>query len=258
MSHRHGTRARSFQEAFDAAQTTSTSPLLHDQITTSIIEILSSTELKPAKKAKPSSRPVACCTCGPSSKCADRRCSCRRHKHQCTSCTSKRCTNSNDSNNDVNPSLVQQEEPTRPSPAQSTPSPLTQPTVTSVSDNAHARSAEADNSSNYSEFFSGSTQTLPSQFGGFPNHVYTPIDVKLVSLFDGEHLRNNDGIHLDGDMSDYEVCQDRCRRVIVHPLTICDLPSGPVGRSSIKILCEELKRVVERSWNFDKALCFIS
>ena len=72
----------------------------------------------------------------------------------------------------------------------------------------------------------------------------TPMDIKIASVFDGECLRANDGTHLGRGILDDKVSQDRHRRVVACLLSVYDLPSGPVGRSFMKVLCKELKGVM--------------
>ena len=167
VTHPHGTRAKSLQASFDDCQDNINVPTEKD--TSSIIEINSSPETRPSKKSKPSERFVGCCTCGPTSKCSDRRCTCRKHHHLCASCTSKCCSNSNDSDYETNTAPSQKEDskdssaPNKmKSPTSPTLSPLTQPSVVSVIDDSHAESNEDDSKTNDSDYYDGPTQNLPS------------------------------------------------------------------------------------------------
>ena len=45
------------------------------------------------------------------------------------------------------------------------------------------------------------------------------INIKLAKQFDGEYIRNNDGTHLDGGISDDLIWQERYKRMIVYPLS---------------------------------------
>ena len=45
-------------------------------------------------------------------------------------------------------------------------------------------------------------EVLHSVEGDICNYEHTPIDIKLVEVFDGEYLRNNDGTHLDDKIAD--------------------------------------------------------
>lgn len=200
-SHHRGARARSLQEAFDATQDTSAPPSPNDKSTTPMIETTPSPEHPPAKKAKSSNRCAGCCACSSTSRCLDRRCSCRQRGQLCATCASKCCNNSNDSGCDSNATPAQLAS-TNPSPNQNTPSPLTQPTASDIFDIPSPASNEADDSSNDSEFHTGSTHAIPSQFGDLPNCDSAPMDVKLASVFDGECLRNNGGTQLEGGIED--------------------------------------------------------
>ena len=57
------------------------------------------------------------------------------------------------------------------------------------------------------------------------------MDVKLAEVFDGEYLRNNDGTHLDGNIVDDKVWQERYRSIIIYPLSQYDPPTnGSIGK----------------------------
>ena len=172
-------------------------------------------------------------------------------------CTSTCCSNINKLQDPPN-APVQQEESSSKSPTtQPTPSPLTQPTVTNVL-GTDSPSSSDENSNIDSDYYTGPTQTLPTQFGDLPNYIPTHMDVSIASVFDGEHLRDNDGTQLDGGIKEDKVWQDRHRLLTTCSLNIYDLPSGPVGRSFIKSLCLEINGVIERQWNFEKVLCYVS
>lgn len=258
ITHPHGARAKLLQASFGACEDITNTPT--DKNSNSIIEIISLPEPRPSKKPKASDRLVGCCTCGPTSKCSNRKCACRRHQHLCTICTSKCCKNSNDSEYVITKKEDSKETaPTTPTtPTPPTPSPLTQPSITSAIDEACAVPNEEDSATNDSDCCDGPTQTLPSQDGDLPNCKPTPMDAKIASAFDGQCLRDNDGTHLDGGVVDDKLWQDRYHRLIMHPLNIHDLLSGPAGRSFIKSLCAEINGVISRSWNFERVLCFIS
>ena len=65
--------------------------------------------------------------------------------------------------------------------------------------------------------------------GDLRNYKPTPMDVKLVDVFDCEYLRNNDGAYLDGKIVDDKVWQERYRSIIIYPLSQYDLPTnGPI------------------------------
>ena len=64
--------------------------------------------------------------------------------------------------------------------------------------------------------------------------------IKLAELFEGEHAHDNDRNHLYGKIECDKVCQDWHKKLISHPLRLCDLPSGLVGQSFIKNLYDEL------------------
>ena len=73
------------------------------------------------------------------------------------------------------------------------------------------------------------------------------MDVKLAEVFDGEYLRNNDGTHLDGNIVDDKVWQERYCSIIIYPLSQYDLPAnGPIGKSFLLLLAKEIDGLRER------------
>ena len=93
-----------------------------------------------------------------------------------------------------------------------------------------------------------------SIIGDLPGYKSTHIDAMLATVYDGEHVRDNDGTHLDGGIEDDAAWQDRHKRIIAHTLSHYDLPGGPVGRLHGKTLAAEINEVLERKWNMDRPL----
>ena len=80
-----------------------------------------------------------------------------------------------------------------------------QPIITSISGSSPIASNQSKDNSSNSSFYTGPTQNLLSQFEDLPDYIPTQMDVKIVSVFDGEYIRNNNRTHLDRDISDDKV-----------------------------------------------------
>ena len=68
-----------------------------------------------------------------------------------------------------------------------------------------------------------------SAIGDLEGYSLAEIDVKLAELFDGENTHNNDGTHLDIELVDDKVFQDRYKSLISCLLRLYGFPSGPIG-----------------------------
>ena len=78
---------------------------------------------------------------------------------------------------------------------------------------------------------------------------------KLERVY-GEKIHQNDGTHLDGGVVDDKVWQARWREVMALPPQRYDVPSGRVGRLFVQAVADELKGVVQRSWNSERFVVF--
>ena len=74
----------------------------------------------------------------------------------------------------------------------------------------------------------------------------TPVDRKLAEIFDGEYVRDNDDTQLDCGMVDDNLWQVSYCRIMVYPLSQYGLSSGPVGKSCIRLLPDEIDGIGER------------
>ena len=88
------------------------------------------------------------------------------------------------------------------------------------------------------------------------NYESTPINVKLVDTFDGEYLQNNGCTHLDGNIVDDKVWQERYSDIINSPNQY-DLPSGLIEKLFVRMLAKEIDRVRARKWNMEKVIFFM-
>ena len=84
------------------------------------------------------------------------------------------------------------------------------------------------------------------------------MDIRLSEVFDGEHTRDNDGSHLDGEIPDDAIWREHYKSIITYPLSQYDVPSGPIGRSFVRLIANEFRGVMDRKWNMEKPLSFIA
>ena len=61
---------------------------------------------------------------------------------------------------------------------------------------------------------------------------------------------------MDVNIIDDKLWQHRYKNIILHPLTLCDLPNGTVGRSLVNEFPDELNGVKSRKWNMERLLFF--
>ena len=94
--------------------------------------------------------------------------------------------------------------------------------------------------------------------GDLEDYETTEMDIKIAEVFDGNYNRNNDGIHLHGDIKDDDEWQKRYRSLVELPLQLYDLPNGSIGKSFIRILSDELDGVRDRKLNMERPLCYIA
>ena len=84
------------------------------------------------------------------------------------------------------------------------------------------------------------------------------MDAKLAEVFDGKNIQNNDGTHLDCEIVDDKVWQEKYSSIIIYPLSQYDIPKGPIWKSFLQLIAKEIGRVWESKWNMEKVTCFIS
>ena len=94
--------------------------------------------------------------------------------------------------------------------------------------------------------------------GYLGNYTPTPMDTKLAEVFDGKNIQNNDGTHLDCEIVDDKVWQEKYSSIIIYPLSQYDIPKGPIWKSFLQLIAKEIGRVWESKWNMEKVTCFIS
>ena len=72
----------------------------------------------------------------------------------------------------------------------------------------------------------------------------------------GDFLHHNDGLHLDGGISEDAAWQRCWRRIAAQSASWYATPSGAVGGSFTAILDEEWRGVLAQSWNSERPLIF--
>ena len=101
----------------------------------------------------------------------------------------------------------------------------------------------------------GGNATPPEEnadlLGFTPEHAHL-----LLQGVYGDFPYHNDGLHLDGGISDNAAWQRHWRRLAAQSASWYTTTSGAVGRRFTAILAAELQGVLNRSWNFERPLVF--
>jgi hypothetical protein len=91
--------------------------------------------------------------------------------------------------------------------------------------------------------------------GDLPAATILELDQMLDDVYE-DHVHQNPGTHLDGDITDNKLWQGYCNQLIVYPSQTYPSqtydpppPSGAVGRRFIDSLADLMNRVRERKWN---------
>ena len=89
-----------------------------------------------------------------------------------------------------------------------------------------------------------------------PDFVFTDIDRKMDAVY-GDHVHQNDGTHLNGGIADDAEWQARFNTLIVLHNQQYDLPRGRVGHTFIDEFSNIIEGVIDRKWNFERAMVFM-
>ena len=194
----------------------------------------SPTKSSPTKKSKSGERFVGCCNCSLKSQCSTLRCACKKLGLSCSECRSSCCMNVDK----VLPSIeIHDTEPDNLSanklkdpisedlstqykhvqfPPLDTFTPPRLKTVSPISvtetesddlieelkkdeeESSNENEKEKDKSTKNSPTSEGSYSTV----GDLKDYITTPMDRKLVEVFDSEYIRANGGTQLDGGIVD--------------------------------------------------------
>jgi hypothetical protein len=212
-----------------------------------------SRSLQPKKVTAPTkqSTPVhedRCCTCSKTSTCQTKRCACFLGGTPCRSCDCKeRCKNLKVIKN---PFRVQDTTATGTdeSPALAkvlnfgfeSPESQNNPPQRGFVSEAETRPAETTPIRDETEPDIGTSEQYKDQaeeqeIGDLPDIHLSDADRMMDKVY-GDHVHQNPGTHLRGDIPDDEMWQDYWRRLIVFPSQTYHAPSGAVGRRLIKML----------------------
>ena len=91
--------------------------------------------------------------------------------------------------------------------------------------------------------------------GDLPDIELSDADRMMDKVY-GDHVHQNPGTHLRGDIPDDEMWQDYWRRLIVFPSQTYDAPKGPVGRRYVEMLADMLLGIKARKLNAEKFIVF--
>ena len=100
------------------------------------------------------------------------------------------------------------------------------------------------------------TSTGGGESADLPDYTVTDIDRMMDKVF-GDHVHQNDGTHLTGGIADDVTWQARFNTLIVLHNQQYDLPRGKVGHAFIDELLTIIEGVLDRKWNFERAMVFI-
>jgi hypothetical protein len=80
----------------------------------------------------------------------------------------------------------------------------------------------------------------------------------LLDIVCGDHIHQNSGHHLDGDISNNTVWQNYWRHLIVYPSQIYDAPKGKVECQFVAKVAELIESIQKRDINSERFLYFRS
>jgi hypothetical protein len=99
------------------------------------------------------------------------------------------------------------------------------------------------------------TQNAERDKGDLPDYVITDADRKLDEVY-GDHVHQNSGKHLDGEVADDQMWQNYWEHLVVYPSKTYSIPTGAVGKQFIKELVQLLDDTVERKCNSEKFITY--
>ncbi len=87
-------------------------------------------------------------------------------------------------------------------------------------------------------------------------YVLSEVDQKMDAVY-GDHVHNNDGTHLHGDITDDPKWQLYWKKLVILPSKLYDLPKGKVAHDFLEELCALFEGIQQRKWNSEKIFVFI-
>jgi hypothetical protein len=91
--------------------------------------------------------------------------------------------------------------------------------------------------------------------GNNPGYTMMDVDRKMKNVY-GDRVHQNPGTHLNGDIADNAIWQERWQQLVSFPSHAYDVPSGAVGKRFVEKVGEELKGIVTHKWNSKQFLVF--
>jgi hypothetical protein len=91
--------------------------------------------------------------------------------------------------------------------------------------------------------------------GDLPDYIQTDADQMMDAVY-GDHIHQNDGMHLMGGISDNAIWQDYWRRLVVFPSKAYDVPFGAAGKRFVRMVAKLLDGVRTRKWNAETFIVF--
>ena len=176
-------------------------------------------------------QPERCCTCTNGSTCTTTGCGCIRALAACTNCRSTCCVNKTP----ITPTALQAALARNGTPAPTPPTPS--PGI--------------------------STQHFPvpptaphPDISDKPGYTPTAIDDKFDLVY-GDHIHQNDGTHIHGDIPDDSLWQSYYNHLVSYPCTHFPLPRGLLGERFINTAASLLEGMVNNTNNSEQFLVFI-
>jgi hypothetical protein len=212
-----------------------------------------------------------CCNCSKTSTCQTKRCECFLRGTPCLSCNCKerfknlkvikkpyRVKDTAATGTDESPALA------KVLNFDSESSELTQnhnPPQRGIIDEAEMRPAEATPIRDETEPDIRTPvlykdQAEEQEIGDLPDIKLSDTDRMMDKVYAGDHVHQNPGTHLRGDIPDDKMWQDYWRRLIVFPSQTCDAPSDAVGHRFIEMLADMLAGIQARKMNAEQFIVF--
>ena len=88
--------------------------------------------------------------------------------------------------------------------------------------------------------------------------MFVCIYAHLLHSVYSDHVHDNDGTHLSGEIDDDATWQHYWLRMVQLPSTRYQAPPGKIGRRFLTIFTSELRGVRARKWNSERPLVFVA
>jgi hypothetical protein len=98
-------------------------------------------------------------------------------------------------------------------------------------------------------------QAEEQEIGDLPDIELSDASRRMDKVY-GDHVHQNPGTHLRGDIPGDKMWQDYWRRIIAFPSQTYDAPSGAVGRRLIEMLADMLAGIQARKMSAERFIVF--